>query len=71
MKFYHDQYNVQWYDKCDTVFRVLYMNTDYLFLCKEDLYMDSHQKTIIQISSVEVNVVVPAPYGILNSILTC
>ena len=33
MELNHEQYTAQWCDKCETVLRVLCLNTDYLFVC--------------------------------------
>ena len=38
-----------------TLLRVLFINNDYLFLVKEDLYMDIWHSTAIHISSVELH----------------
>ena len=42
-------------DKCETVFRVLCLNYDYLLLNQEDWYMDSRNSSTIHISIVEVH----------------
>ena len=55
IEFYHEQYNVQWCDKCETILKVLFLNTDYLFLGQEDLYMYSQHSITIHISSVAVH----------------
>ena len=50
MEFYHEKYNVKWCDKRETEVRVLFLNTDYLFLGQEYWYMDSQHSTAIHIS---------------------
>ena len=55
IEFYHEKYNMQWCDKCETILRVLCLNTDYLFLGQEYLYMDIQHITTIHIYSVAVH----------------
>ena len=72
MKLYHEQYKVQWCDKCETVLRVLFLNTDDLFLGQEYWYTDICHSTAIHISSAEVHdqtedmcILQPLPYRML------